>query len=354
MTGVVYVASRPPDKKKKNTNVAHTTTYVKKPTENSKKPQITEVKVHYGFWARLLFYVGIAILIYLIFQTFIPLLQFKVYLDWWNKNGGKQYNNVFSINQFAYYGNFQLYAIIGSLMSSGLTTIQNKSQYLFILACISVWGKYDTSDDTGFLLPVRICSSIAVGDGYPDNTSGWKDLLDKWGVPQGITDIDQLLQKIDYDKWKDDKNFLYHNYGIPPNSPFILSFQSGSAEGASQEVWYPDAFKIAVGINPMSGTQDAVYGGWWGFINTGLSTEKATLSDIYRYLYAQEDAQLPYNPKPKCSAWGDATSILGQMATFTMAGAAAGPYGPAAGLVLGAVVGGITIGTKRARKSCQS
>ncbi len=329
--------------------------YVK--TKPKQLKPLPKVSVQMDKGVRIILYLFFALLVYLFCHIFVPLLQFKIYIDWWNSNGGKQYNNVFSIRQFAYYGNFRLYAIIDSLFSSGLTTIQNKSQYLFILSCMSTWGKYDETDDNGFLLPIHICESIIVKDNkytYPKDTVGWKKQLAIWGVPQNIVIVSDLVQALNSDEWEAEDNFLFHKYGIPQQSPFILSFQSGSAEGESHEVWYPSAFQIAVGINPTSQSQDSLYGGWWGFINTGLGTENASLGEIYRYLYGVESSQLPINPKPPCSAWGDVSSAFTTSATFAMAGAPfAPPVGAGVGLVFGLLVAGASIGVNRGTKKCE-
>jgi hypothetical protein len=334
MTNKILYVTKDKDVKNHHGKVQYSKTVPLKP--------LPKVSVQMDKGVRILLYIFYAILIYLFCQIFVPLLQFKIYIDWWHANGGKQYNNVFSIRQFAYYGNFRLYAIIGSLLSSGLTTIQNKSQYLFILSCMSTWGRYDETDENGFLLPIHICESIVVGEGYPTDTVGWKKKLETWGVPQDVTIANMNLNS---ELWEAEDNFLFHKYGIPQRSPFILSFQSGSAEGESHEVWYPTAFLIAVGINPTSQSQDSLYGGWWGFINTGLGTETASLGEIYRYLYGIESSQLPLNPTPPCSIWGDISTTLTTAATFAMAGAAFGPLGVVAGFAITGAGVGIGVGT---------
>jgi len=359
MTKVMYVAASNHSKQKSKQKKDGKTSFVSKDTKTSSAYQTTagkipEVRIHLGFWPRLSLYILGAILVYLIIQIFVPLLNFQIYIQWWNKNGGKKYKNVFSITQFAYYGSFRLYGIIGSLMSSGLTTIQNKSQYLFILSCITTWGKFDASDKTGFLLPVHLCESIVVGDDYPTTTDGWKDQLAKWGVPSDYVSTGELINHLDPKLWDVDRNFLLKKYGIFQDSPFILGFATGASADLSNNKLYPTAFLTAVGIDYKVGIQSSSYGGWWGFINTGLGTETPALGEIYRQLYSLEASQLPLTPTPKCSVSGEIGSILGTAASFSMAGAGIGQapgavIGGLAGLVVGLTTSGIKAGTKKCK-----
>jgi len=367
MTKVSYVAAPPHSKQQSKQKKDNKVSFVSKDANTSSQTptgKIPEVRIHGVFWPRVFLYIFAGIFVYLLCQIFIPLLHFQIYIQWWNRNGGKEYKNVFSITQFAYYGSFRLYGIIGSLMSSGLTTIQNKSQYLFILGCITAWGKYDDSDKDRFLLPVHICGSIVVGDGYPTvaygvkdddgkDVKGWDDKLEDWGVPKGYAEISQLVDKLDPGKWNVDDNFFHTKYNIPQASPFILAFQSGANADTNGRPLYPGAFLTAVGINLMSKVQDNKFGGWWGFVNTGVATAAADYMAIYQYLYASDVPQILIEPTPKCSVSGEIGSILGTTASFSMAGAAFPPYGAIAGAVAGLVVGGLTSGIKAGTKKCK-
>lgn len=321
------------------------------------------VKIQRPWYTKIIIFLLLAILIYLFFNIFTPLLDFSIYIQWWNRNGGKKYNKIFSITQMAYYYNFLLYYYIGNLLGSGFRVFQSKSQVAFIMSMITTFGTFDPGSETDpsrFLLPRQICETIIPGSDedanqYPDNIPDWKDQLTKWGYPD-IKDVGgnvpSILSKLDSNKWsaEGNGNFFYHQYNMPITSPFIVSFFAGTPSDPIIK-WSPDAFPIALGISPIVGGSSTPLGGWWGYAVYALQSEKdTTFSNMVEYLYTLETGQLQPSKPQKCdkSSIGPiAGGVVTTAATFAMAGSAGGPPGAIAGAIFGAIFGGFTSAGKQ-------
>lgn len=318
------------------------------------------VKIQRPWYIKILIYLSLAILIYLFFNIFTPLLNFSIYIQWWNRNGGKKYNSIFSIRQMAYYYNFLLYFYIGNLLGSGFRVFQSKSQVAFIMSMITTFGTYDSGSETDpsrFLLPRQICETIIPGSEedatqYPNNATDWRKQLAEWGYPNPddkttTGNVPDILSKIDYNKWsaEGNGNFFYHQYNLPANSPFILSFFANSPSDPVIK-WSPSAFLIALGISPIVGGGNSPLGGWWGYAVFALQSEKDTsFADMVDYLYTQEQSQLVQSAPQKCDGKAAGGIIVGGIqsaATFAMAGSAGGGPGAIIGGIFGFIFGSIT------------
>jgi hypothetical protein len=337
-----FVAAKPI--KKKDTKTRKDPQYVSADKEKlMKKNKIPIVQIKTPFWLKILLYLLFAILIYLAFELFLPLLKFQLYRSWWKKNGGNKYKQIFSINLLAYHQNFLLYYYVLSLTGGGDMTMTN-DQATFIFSMITNYGKYNDEDINGFLLPYNICENITVDIDPPTTAEDWKDLFTTWGYPnkdEYSGSVDELLQYLgkqeNQDKWtKSKNNFLWQRYYIYPQSPLLVSFFSGSYSGLQQEKWDPNAFLVAVGISPFrgGGTSSFPIGGWWGYCKYGVST--ASFSNLTSYVYSTYSNQKDFKPAKKCkdSTLGFVGGILQGASTGAMAGAVAGPEGAFVGALV--------------------
>ena len=105
--------------------------------------------------------------------------------------------------------------------------------------------------------------------------------------------------------WEADDNFLFNNYNIYWNSPFVLSFMFGTYTDPNNSVeWTSKGFAFAVGLNILTASDFGYNGGWWGYVSEGLDSQKdLTLGMIYQNLYSQVDYTPPNQPSGKCGAW---------------------------------------------------
>jgi len=359
MSKINYVAAKPAPAKKDTTR--HGPRYVSADREKEQKlkakNKIPVVQIKTPRWLKILLFLLFAILIYLAFELFLPLLKFNLYRSWWKKNGGNKYKEIFSINLLAYHQNFLFYYYVLSLTGGGDRTMTD-DQATFIFSMITNYGKYDEEDPNGFLLPSNLCENITVDIDPPDNETDWKKLFNKWGYPDPehyTGSVDDLLQRLNtkevIDKWtKSEDNFLWNRYYIYPTSPFLVSFFSGSYSGLHQEKWDPTAFLVAVGVSPFrgGGTSGFPIGGWWGYCKYGVST--ASFSNLTSYVYTTYFNQKDFTPKKNCkdSGLGIAGSVIQGISTGAMAGA---PFGGAVGSAFGAVFLGAFDGFTSARSA---
>lgn len=316
--------------------------------KEKEQKQIKTVRIQYPFWAKILLFFFLAILIYFIFEIFLPLLKFNIYIRWWNKNGGKKYNDIFSITLLAYREKFLLYYYIGSLLG-GTDKTMNGDQATFIFSMITNFGKANESDTIGFLTPYNICENIAIDlDPIPKTEDDWKTLFKSWGYPDSFGSIDEVIQYIgrpeNVKKWTDSKNnFLWNRYGIFNDSPFVLSWFTNSYTGLhNNEKWDPKAFSVAVGITPFNIGQALPIGGWWGYCKYGVS--ESNFSNLASYIYSTYTNQKDFIPKKECkdAGLGIAGSLIQGFSTGAMAGA--GFVSLVATPVLPVVLGGIIVG----------
>ena len=146
----------------------------------------------------------IALFVYLVLNIFVPILDFKVYFDWWKHYGGEKYNSIFSVTLLAYYLNFNLYYHIKLLSMSQSYEIRDQSWAYFIFNLLTGGAKGIVSE--GQTIPKHICESIIIYDtpqelykgvtlnSWPTkigsinnyentdpNTWGWRELIQYWG-----------------------------------------------------------------------------------------------------------------------------------------------------------------------------
>lgn len=265
----------------------------------------------------------IMFILIVIVNIVLGLFHMEIWILWWHKNNGNKYKRVFSMALLSEYSYFSLgYEIIKGFYSK-YAQIPSKGVAEFITNLVFTYGKLSPEDDFGFLEPFNLCETIAVGiladgdkppsqDGmaydktttWPSNEYTWRQLLKYWGAS------DSIDERPDDDKWKNIKsNFLYTQYHIFPDSPFIWAFTSNTAEGPNNEkTWYNSQFTQAVGINKQTSSEDLFFnGGWWGMCCFGFGTEQdLTLATIYQTLYS---TVIPIeSPKSTCNGanWGGA------------------------------------------------
>ena len=283
-----------------------------------------------GIWL----FIVICVLFY--FNAFINYGDFR---KWWNKNNGKQYKRVFSIDLWIQYQAFSLGYQFLALFYSEETHFQTSGEVEFLTQMMSTYAPLVPSVQTDkslyFLMPFHICESIVVGTldnskyqgisgfenvqwsdttGWPVNTTGWNFLLQQWGVPQAQDGT------IDNNKWTNSSdNFLWNNYKLPAQTSFILSFMWNTKSDLYNNAWYPYAFPTAVGLNAITGQNIDYSGGWWGFCKYGFGTEKPSYQTIISVLYATEKLAPPPTSNNKCTSgkqakfWG--SSILSGLAS---------------------------------------
>lgn len=245
---------------------------------NNKLPK--RIPVSLPFYYNLLIVVIWILIVYSVLQYIMALRYFKIYIDWWNGNGGKKYNQVFSIQLFAEFDSFSLGARFKSLFVSENARIKSNGAGNFIINMIVAYAKFNETDNIGFLNPSHFCESIVVGppENYPKTKQDWLEKLKTWGGVANPSDQDIELWQSSED------NFFWTKYNINVNSPFIQSFIKGKIDQKME----PLGFLFAVGIDPSNGYSSlGINGGWWGFVRNGFETESnLTLETIYESLFA--------------------------------------------------------------------
>lgn len=336
--------------------------YVKKKTAEDKKEQkekknVAVVQIQWPWWTKIILFASLAILIYFIFAIFTPLLDNLVLIQWWNKYGGKDFTKDFSIYKYAYYTSFRIYYNILKGTSGSYSNFDDDGQAAFFSGMVSSFSIFDPNqkEEGRFLLPLNMCKTIIPKEmsqkyDYPDNQADWKNKFQEWGYPDKIpSNIADLITSIDADKYQNaEDNFLWQDYGIPANSPLILSFYANTSTGANGEKWYPEALLVALGSD-YSGVQ-APFGGWWGYAKFGIA--EYDYASLITYIYSTESRQGDASSsKSKSCGWGVTGGILQGGATGAMAGGALGPEGAIGGFVIGAIAGGFSSGSKNCGKS---
>lgn len=303
------------------------------------------------WYTRILIFVSLAVLIYLVFETFMPLLKFQIYIQWWNKNGGKEYRDHFSIYKLAYFQNFSLYYYIGNLGGNQLTSF-NKQQALFIMEIIQNFAKLGPDEGDPLaqfhqVLPKQICKTI-VPDSYVsffsfplDDEGSWKKKFQEWGYPDPSSpegsSRDAITQNLDVNKWTSAQdNFLYHAYNIPGQSAMLLDWYTGTGTGEIGKD-FSSAFPIAMGMRAFQVLKLDI-GGWWGYCQFALTTT-ASFGDMLDYVYNRKDISAGKGgPEPQDSGC-DGLSTAGDVFQKASAGAMAGSAGGAIGAIIGGLVG---------------
>lgn len=383
---ITYIAKKEEPSKEKKTDPKKTQ-YVassKKSSDQTSSSKIPQVRVILPWYVRFLFMGIWTFIVIVIVMMWNALNLFRTFRDWWNKNGGKKYNKVFSINLLAQYQNFSLGYFLWSLFTPVPAKIQSNGIAQFLINTISAYALLGPDDDkdTYFMMPSQMCENIAVGtldhgplgsgkgkdpapdvdwdwaetdgqvnNGWPVSVVSWQKLLHLWGVPlnkdESVTDDSQK-------KWQQDgnQNFLWHNYKLPLQTPFILAFMWNLAEDPDQSgtKWYEQAFLSAVGLNNTTSQEVGYYGGWWGMVKYGFGTEKdLSYAEINRILYSRQE-YIPPASQNSCNAAGRGIGYSSAVASGIMAAAGILAFLPSGGtstaLLAGAGVSGLlTAGT---------
>lgn len=322
------------------------------------------------------------IIIYIAIDCIVQLyfsLNAQMLKSWWNSNGGKQYNKIFSINLLTLYSTFSLGYDIGSLFVSKEAQFKTEAEVRFINELIFTFGKLKGDDDPMHqMIPKNLFEYIMTskgelnsgetsGDdiqsdeisdetGYPTTDKGWRQLLQNWGANANLSAIDTT-------KWssKDDSpnNFLWHNYQIPPTAPVIQGFLTNKTTTDEGFQLSADAFRILVGLGTFAGTSAGYKGGWVSYIREGFLTSDVTTAAIYQSLYQTVD----FPTQSGGCSWKNNLETAGitggsagagafiNVAAFT---AAASGFGPAiaAGLLMTGVSFGASLLTSR--QGCKS
>lgn len=286
--------------------------------------------------------------LFMVSKIFTPLLDYKIYFDWWAQGDGNKYKGCVDLVSLAYYQEFKLYFYIRQLFISGMSSITSQAWVIFITSLIK--GKANTLVPGGILTPKMICETLVPdipmsnGRQWPATDSGWRQLFKEWGVAPIDKGTDTSYNAR---LWKNVDNFLYQQFSIPGDSVLIKGYILGIDKDKNGVTLYKTA------LEPLLGTKaDPASGGWWGFLQ-GVG-DKLSYNDIWNIVWAED---LPLfmttdGPKNKC---GSTSSIMSN----TMAGVgpaigvamiAAGPAGPviAAGVAMGAFIGSffISMGSK--------
>jgi hypothetical protein len=338
--------------------------------------------VKYFFMA---IYVFVVIVIFLMLNA---ILQNQTKRKWWNGNGGKKYNKVFSINLLAQYRSFTLGYSIWSLFVPVPAHIPGPGAAEFIINLISAFAKLSKEDNPQyFMLPIHVCENIAVGTvtpemnqkytsyvwpqaatdaglgnntpwsfdpttGWPNNQASWKKLLYIWGVPSSSGEERGDSKRLDLAAWQAEDNFLYSCYLLPGDTQFIYSFMWGTSSGPDGDtLWYPESFSQCVGLNPVTVQNVDYSGGWWGMVKYGLGTDSPSLGLLYNYLYASYTYTLP-NANQKCTGgqvgWAVGSSVAAGLATAAGLAAFVNPFTWPVGIAALAGSAGSLIGGLRA------
>ena len=185
-------------------------------------------------WFFLLIWIFI---IYIVIECLVQLyisLDAQLLRKWWNSNGGKQYNKVFSINLLTLYSTFSLGYDIGSIFVSKEAQFKTEAEVRFINELIFTFGKLENDDNPMHqLLPKNLfeyimtykaeltgtekagmdLSEIPLSDetGYPTTDRNWRQLLKNWGASDNASEI-----KIDIwtGKKEDNNNFLWQLFEV--------------------------------------------------------------------------------------------------------------------------------------------
>ena len=358
---VVYVAAKTnyDSSGKKNVNDSKKIKYIKKSESDlsQKQKQLIrkdpyvylyqqskkDKKIILPWYIKYLFILIWIFLIFCVGQFIIVTFQYKMMREWWKKNDGSKYKRAFSIEVLILFNGFRLGEKFYSLFLSEQAQIQSVGAGVFLTQFYFAYNKANDEDPYGFLLPYHFCQSIAVGTytggkpenkaidanggtkdftdstsydninwddtvneyGYPTNETSWKLLLASWGAPLNKTDMAPESYDARLKAWEADDNFLFNNYNIYWNSPFVLSFMFGTYTDPNNSVeWTSKGFAFAVGLNILTASDFGYNGGWWGYVSEGLDSQKdLTLGMIYQNLYSQVDYTPPNQPSGKCGAW---------------------------------------------------
>jgi hypothetical protein len=300
----------------------------------------------------------IVIFIFCIILLFLlPLLKFRPWYRWWNTYDPDNKYNCFKISSLAYFeSNTILYNISNLFIQPRQKFVYNWWVY-FITGFMKGGAKGIVPD--GWVVPKHFCDSL-VPDSPPINmkdwpvfAADWRPVIKSWG---NIT-FDQGKYVADTVAWAaEPDNFLWKDWGIPPDSGLIVGFITGYSTSPlpGNETLWPDL------IEPLLGIRTGIAsGGWFGFLQNNDNFAGRGLDEANRLIWADQRPQklIQKGIKSKCNGYGVAEgavttgiggSFVGGMvgsgvaaATGAEAGAAFGPIGILIGLIGGAITGAV-------------
>jgi hypothetical protein len=325
--------------------------------------------LHKNWWQIFLKLALTLLVFWLIWMAITPLINFNSYFKWFRKGGGEKYKNCFRFSQLAYAHYFPLYFYIGQLIHSENIDSHYQSQML-------LWLIATYSDQLGLgqpLTPKALCESIIPDGVMSDETrtaynkidtkdqlttrewppaeakAQWQRIFFVWGAggvpsncnnqtsPTSTPDIkwptcspvnkggNPMGAVGDFNCWsKAPDNFLWQQWAIPPQSPMIISYQTGFANFCNTPI-KPDQYTLAylLGDRRQGGKGYGQYG-WWGAIKNMYEPNR-NYDDLRTAIWGSVD--LPgvggsnNNPAPKCGEAG----ILGAV-NAGIGGAATGAF----------------------------
>lgn len=371
--------SKQTQKKQKQKKQPKTSKHVLQEILDTEKNPRKVILPWYLKWFFLLIWIFI---IYIVIECLVQLyisLDAQMLRKWWNSNGGKQYNKIFSINLLSLYSTFSLGYDIGSLFVSKEAQFKTEAEVRFINELIFTFGKLENDDNPMHqLLPKNLFEYIMTSKaeltetekkgineeetplsdetGYPTTDGTWRQLLKNWGASETASDIDIDIWT---GKKEDNNNFLWKNYQIPPTAPVIQGFLTNKTTTEKGFELSADAFRILVGLGTFGGTSAGYKGGWVSYVREGFLTSDVTTAAIYQSLYqtvdfpSQSDGCKWNNNLTTAGITGGSagTAAFVNIAAFT---AATVGFGPA--VAAGVLITGITFGTSllSSRQGCKN
>lgn len=315
----------------------------------------------------------ILLIISLVLYWFVvPLLNFSDWISWWKdaiKQPGQNYDCI-DMYALAYYmsGSSWVYNLYKANQNI-LQQFKTEAEAEFIMSMLMT--NSTAISPTGGLGPREMCYSI-VPTGrqytYPDLDkleTEWRQLVGKWC---GIPDITVFSGDGSMKEWENvtsqnngpdvwintDENFLFQKWGIPMNSPLVVSFVTNwtNSDPAGGVVFY--ALPLKQLLSPFGSIGDP--GGWVGMLRTYV-TEDVSIADIERFIW-QEIPPPWYDQNKKAqkcqpsSVYGDivsgGTTMMGAIGAGAMVG---GPFGAFVGGLIGTV---LTIFQFAPKKHCDN
>jgi len=272
-----------------------------------------------------------------------PLIDYSIWIEWWNSNDGDTYDCVDIIAISYYNSNFLVYYLY-NLIQKGTARFQTDAQVAFISNLILSDARGIASG--GKLTPKALCSTLVPdqrvnGQGYPTNFADWHSLISQWA---GTTGGGTWHQEPD--------NFLWRDWTIDYDSPIVQAFitQQSSYQG---QTWYPHALEFLLQTNGKSGS----FMGMMEYISSANTSagdfDNILWSDIPDwYKRGKNTDDLP--PGAECNTPAIAGSVLSSATSGIFIGAMLapelGPLGIAIGV--GIAAAGSLIGA--AQKKCFS
>lgn len=286
-------------------------------------------------------YILVLLIVYLLYMAVIPVLNFSVYFEWWNKHKPKEtVPSCFDMLSLAYYEKFMLYYHLRTQLLPAESAFADGS-WVTLIKTIMYGGAvdYTTNPDAGdnspndyyYVFPKDLCVSVIpetmqsdTSKSWPKGSkrSEWQDIMLKWGgVSNGTSNSDWIKflggdqtktysDIVNATEWQNNiDNFLWTKYQIPADSPMVVAYLTNFAT-YNGDTMYPALLQFLLG----GGTGA---GGWWGFCQAGGNFGGRGYAEISRQIWADEVVGKFTNPskaKPSCGS----ASTIGTIATSAL------------------------------------